>query len=103
VNHKWTAWRVLLLFALVQTAIVNNYYGASLVSSLVAPAQKNIRTVQDIINSDLKVGYVNVSYNRNFFQVRITDLLGLLSNGSQTPNCIHTASAQQNKNKRTPY
>jgi hypothetical protein len=69
VNHKWMAWRVLLLFALVQTVIVNTYYGASLVSSLVAPAQKNIRTVQDIINSNLKVGYVNVSYNRNFFKV----------------------------------
>jgi hypothetical protein len=69
VNHKWTAWRVLILFALVQTVIVNNYYGASLVSSLVAPAQKNIRTIQDIIGSNLKVGYVNVSYNRDFFQV----------------------------------
>jgi hypothetical protein len=69
INSKQTAWRVLLLFALVQTVIVNNYYGASLVSSLVGPSQKTIRTVRDIIDSNLKVGYVNVSYNRDFFQV----------------------------------
>jgi hypothetical protein len=41
---------------------------------------------------------VNVSYNRNFFKVWITDLLGLISNGSQIPNCIHIASARQNQN-----
>jgi hypothetical protein len=69
INNKRTAWRVLLLFALVQAVIVNNYYGASLVSSLVGPPQKTIRTVRDIIDSNLKVGYVNVSYNRDFFQV----------------------------------
>jgi hypothetical protein len=69
INNKRTAWRILLLFALVQTVIVNNYYGASLVSSLVGPSQKTIRTVRDIIDSNLKVGYVNVSYNRDFFQV----------------------------------
>jgi hypothetical protein len=102
-NPKWTAWRVLLLFALVQTVIVNNYYGAGLVSSLVAPAQKNIRTVQDIINSDLKVGYVNDSYNRHFFQVCSTVLLSLMSKESQIPNCIHIASAKMNQNKRIPY
>jgi hypothetical protein len=102
VNPKWTAWRVLLLFALVQTIIVNNYYGASLVSSLVAPAQKNIRTVQDLIDSDLKVGYVKVSYNRHFFQVCNTVRLSLTSNWSQIPNCIHIASAQNNQNKLIP-
>ncbi|KAJ4446852.1 hypothetical protein ANN_13551 [Periplaneta americana] len=75
VSHKWTSWRVLFLFALVQAVILNNYYGASLVSSLVAPSTKTIRTVEDLIKSSLKVGYVNVSYNHDFFKTSSNPLI----------------------------
>jgi hypothetical protein len=68
-ESKLVTFRTVLLFTMVQAVLLNNYYGGGIVSSLLTEPAKTIRTVQDLIDSNLQVGYENVSHNRGFFEV----------------------------------
>ncbi|KAJ9573975.1 hypothetical protein L9F63_008633, partial [Diploptera punctata] len=61
VEAKSVSWRMAFLFMLIQVVLLNNYYGGGIVSSLLAEPEKTIKTIQDIIHSQFKVGYENQS------------------------------------------
>lgn len=73
-ESKWVTFRVVLLFTMVQVVLLNNYYGGGVVSSLLTEPARTIRTIQNLIDCDLQVGYENVSHNRGFFEVRLPAL-----------------------------
>ena len=64
------SWRIVFLFTLIQVVLLNNYYGGGIVSSLLTAPDKTIKTIEDLIHSQMKVGYENVSFNRGLFEVR---------------------------------
>ena len=68
-ESKSFSWRIMFLFILIQVVLMNNYYGGGIVSSLLAAPAKTIRTVKDLIDSQLHVGYEDVNYNRGYFKV----------------------------------
>jgi hypothetical protein len=68
-ESKWVTFRIVLLFTMVQVILLNNYYGGGIVSSLLSEPAKTIRTIQNLIDSNLQVGYENVSHNRGFLEV----------------------------------
>lgn len=70
-ESKWVTFRIVLLFAMVQVVLLNNYYGGGIVSSLLTEPAKTIRTIQNLIDCNLEVGYENVSHNRGLFEVRL--------------------------------
>jgi hypothetical protein len=70
-ESKWVTFRIVLLFTMVQVILLNNYYGGGIVSSLLTEPAKTIRTIQNLIDSNLQVGYENVSHNRGFFEVLV--------------------------------
>jgi len=70
-ESKWVTFRIALLFTMVQVVMLNNYYGGGIVSSLLTEPPKTIRTIQDLVDCNLQVGYENVSHNRGFFEVRL--------------------------------
>jgi hypothetical protein len=69
-ESKWVTFRIVLLFVMVQVVLLNNYYGGGIVSSLLTEPAKTIRTIQNLIDCNLQVGYENVSHNRGFFEVQ---------------------------------
>jgi hypothetical protein len=70
-ESKWVTFRIVLLFTMVQVVLLNNYYGGGIVSSLLTEPAKTIRTIQNLVDCNLQVGYENVSHNRGFFEVRL--------------------------------
>jgi len=70
-ESKWVTFRIALLFTLVQVVLLNNYYGGGIVSSLLIEPSKTIRTIQDLVDCNLQVGYENVSHNRGYFEVHL--------------------------------
>jgi len=70
-ESKWVTFRIVLLFTMVQVVLLNNYYGGGIVSSLLTEPTKTIRTIQDLVDCNLQVGYENVSHNRGYFEVRL--------------------------------
>ena len=70
-ESKWLTFRIVLLFTMVQVVLLNNYYGGGIVSSLLTEPPKTIRTIKDLVDCNLKVGYENVSHNRGYFEVHL--------------------------------
>nr|ALD51359.1 ionotropic receptor 26 [Locusta migratoria] len=76
-GSSWSqiSWRITLLTALLLASLLNIHYGAAVVGSLLIPAPHTIRTLQDLMESPLRVAFENVSYNREYV-ARTTDKLG---------------------------
>ncbi|PSN29963.1 Ionotropic receptor 75y [Blattella germanica] len=72
------SWRIMFLFILLQVVILNNYYGGGIISSLLAEPEKTIKTLQDLINSPLAMGYEDVNYNRGYFKESNDPLIHIL-------------------------
>jgi hypothetical protein len=70
-ESKWVTFRIVLLFTMVQVVLLNNYYGGGIVSSLLTEPPKTIRTIQNLIDCNLQVGYEDANHNRGFFQVQL--------------------------------
>lgn len=53
----------------VYAVTLYQYYNATIVSSLLLEPPRNIRTLKDILDSDLKAGSHDIVYDRDYFKV----------------------------------
>ncbi|XP_063228264.1 ionotropic receptor 75a-like [Bacillus rossius redtenbacheri] len=67
-SSRWVTWRLVFLTMLVLTVLLNNYYGACVVSSLLSETPLTIRTVRHLIDSPLRFGAEDNNYNRKFLE-----------------------------------
>lgn len=63
--------RIITIFVFLLFLLVYQFYSASLVSYLLLKDTDTIKTVADILNSDLEVGIEDIVYNRDYFKVNI--------------------------------
>lgn len=53
----------------VYAVTLYQYYNATIVSSLLLEAPRNIRTLKDLLDSDLKAGSHDIVYDKDYFKV----------------------------------
>lgn len=75
-NLKKNSTRVILYISILFSLIIYQYYSSFIVSSLLTDAPKTINTLRQLIDSDLKVGIEDITYNWDFFETT-TDKLAL--------------------------
>ncbi|KAJ8963509.1 hypothetical protein NQ317_010574, partial [Molorchus minor] len=59
--------RIVMLFMFLFSLLIYQFYSASLVSHLLMKPSTRIRTVKDILHSNMKVGCEDILYNRDYF------------------------------------
>ncbi|XP_046986203.1 uncharacterized protein LOC124556261 [Schistocerca americana] len=67
-RSQWLSWRVVLLFTFLLSLMLNTYYGAAVVGSLLVPPPKTIRTLRHLIDSPIQVGIEDIGYNRDYLE-----------------------------------
>lgn len=67
--------RLVLLFAVLFSLLIFQFYSSFIVASLLTPTPKTIKTLRNFIDSKLKVGIEDVSYNKDFFEAIAIKLL----------------------------
>jgi hypothetical protein len=68
-DSRWITGRIVLLNTYILALVINVYYSAFVVSSLLSAATQSIRNTRDLIDSSLAFGAEDISYNRLFFEV----------------------------------
>ncbi|XP_046748190.1 ionotropic receptor 75a-like isoform X2 [Diprion similis] len=68
--------RLVFLSLFLWTLLLYQYYSASIVGSLLAEPPRYIKTLQDLLDSDMPVGIEDIAYTRNHFATT-TDLIAL--------------------------
>lgn len=69
---KLLSGRFVYIFLLLSSIVVYNYYTSVLVSTLVgSPLKTKIKTLEDLAESELKIGFEDVPYLRGFINVNI--------------------------------
>jgi ionotropic glutamate receptor len=53
---------------IIFSIIIFQFYSSYIVGSLLTKPQKTINSIKDLINSNLKVGIEDISYNRDYFE-----------------------------------
>ncbi|KAG6450986.1 hypothetical protein O3G_MSEX006868 [Manduca sexta] len=71
-----TSMKILIFSTFVYSAILYQYYTASVVSTLLMEAPKNIKTLKDLLESNLRIGVEEALYDRDYFK-RTTDPVAL--------------------------
>nr|CAH7719322.1 unnamed protein product [Callosobruchus chinensis] len=61
------AGRIIILNLFVFSLIIYQFYSASLVSNLLIQPKSDIKTVSDILQSNMKVGCEDILYNKDYF------------------------------------
>lgn len=61
--------RIISLFLLVLSVVLYAYYGAAIVTSLLTPPAKSIRTIRQLLDSPIAMGVENTAYTRDYFSV----------------------------------
>ena len=69
-DSKWITGRIVFLNTHVLALMMNVYYSAFVVSSLLSAPTQSIRNTKDLIDSSLAFGAEDIKYNRPFFEVR---------------------------------
>ncbi|XP_055382474.1 uncharacterized protein LOC129612739, partial [Condylostylus longicornis] len=72
INTKLLSGRIIIFSTLLFSFLIFQYYSASIVGSLLIESPKTIRTLRDLIKSDLNLGIEDIVYNKDFFR-RTTD------------------------------
>jgi glutamate receptor, ionotropic, invertebrate len=66
-SFRKTSTRILLLTTILFSLIIYQFYSSYIVSSLLTDSPKTIKTLRQLIDSSLKVGAENASYEIDFF------------------------------------
>lgn len=67
---KLLSGRCLFIFLFLTSIMIYNYYTSVLLSSLVDSSDHNkIKTLTDLANSNLKIGFEDVAYTRSYINV----------------------------------
>lgn len=67
---KLTSGRCVYIFLFLSSIIIYNYYTSVLVSTLVgSPMKTNIKNVDDLSDSELKIGFEDIPYMRGYLNV----------------------------------
>ncbi|PZC86964.1 hypothetical protein B5X24_HaOG200630 [Helicoverpa armigera] len=72
INRESTSTKLLIFITFMYAVTLYQYYNATIVSSLLLEAPRNIRTLKDLLDSDLKAGAHDIVYNYDYFK-RTTD------------------------------
>uniref|UniRef100_A0A2A4JDU9 Uncharacterized protein n=1 Tax=Heliothis virescens TaxID=7102 RepID=A0A2A4JDU9_HELVI len=72
INRQSTSTKLLVFITFMYAVTLYQYYNATIVSSLLLEAPRNIRTLKDLLDSDLKAGAHDILYNYDYFK-RTTD------------------------------
>jgi hypothetical protein len=70
-DSKWITGRIVFLNTHILALMMNVYYSAFVVSSLLSAPTQSIRNTRDLIDSSLAFGAEDINYNRPFFEVRM--------------------------------
>ncbi|XP_063830540.1 ionotropic receptor 75a-like [Ostrinia nubilalis] len=76
VNRSSTSVKIVVIVTFVYAVTLYQYYNATVVSTLLREPPKNIRTLEDLLQSNLKAGAENVLYTKDYFK-RTTDPVAL--------------------------
>lgn len=66
--------RTISLCLLIFTFLLYQFYSASIVSSLLSEPPRTIKTLADLLKSQLKVLIEDIAYNYDFFEVGLVTL-----------------------------
>lgn len=70
ITPNWLSGRCVFIFLLLNSLIIMNSYTSTLVSNLVKSNSKNkIKTIKDLENSQLKIGFEEIPYIHSFLNV----------------------------------
>jgi hypothetical protein len=69
-DSKWITGRIVFLNTHILALMMNVYYSAFVVSSLLSAPTQSIHNTRDLIDSSLAFGAEDINYNRPFFEVR---------------------------------
>ncbi|XP_075981762.1 ionotropic receptor 75a-like [Anticarsia gemmatalis] len=72
IRRESTSVKLATFVTFVYAVTLYQYYNATIVSSLLMEPPRNIRTLKDLLDSDLKVGADEIVYNMDYFK-RTTD------------------------------
>lgn len=75
IRQETTSVKLATFVIFVYALTINQYYNATLVSSLLMEQPRNIKTLKDLLDSDLKVGADDIAYNVDYFKVSFMLLL----------------------------
>ncbi|CAH1991297.1 unnamed protein product [Acanthoscelides obtectus] len=65
--------RIIILSLFLFSLIIYQFYSASLVSHLLIQPKSNIKTVKDILHSNMKVGCEDILYNKDYFIANVSE------------------------------
>jgi hypothetical protein len=71
-DSKWITGRIVFLNTHILALMMNVYYSAFVVSSLLSAPRQSIQNTRDLIDSSLAFGAEDINYNRPFFEVIIS-------------------------------
>ncbi|KAJ8717085.1 hypothetical protein PYW08_005484 [Mythimna loreyi] len=72
INRESTSTKLVVFTTFVYAVTLYQYYNATIVSSLLLEPPRNIRTLKDLLDSDLKAGSHDIVYDMDYFK-RTTD------------------------------
>lgn len=70
INRASTSVKLVVFSTFLFTLILYQYYNATVVSTLLKQPPKNLRTLEDLLKSELNTGIEDVLYNHDFFRVK---------------------------------
>ncbi|CAD0203326.1 unnamed protein product [Chrysodeixis includens] len=76
-NREATSTKLVIFLTFVYTVTLYQYYNATIVSSLLLEPPRDIRTLKDLLHSDLKAGAHDIVYDRDYFK-RTTDPIAIM-------------------------
>ncbi|XP_026740553.1 ionotropic receptor 75a-like isoform X2 [Trichoplusia ni] len=75
-NREATSTKLVIFLTFVYAVTLYQYYNATIVSSLLLEPPRDIRTLKDLLHSDLKAGSHDIVYDRDYFK-RTTDPIAI--------------------------
>lgn len=67
--HERNSTRIVVSFTIFFSFIFYQYYSTYIVASLITESPKSIKTLDDLLNSNLELGTTKAAYNRDLFMV----------------------------------
>ncbi|XP_021937956.1 uncharacterized protein LOC110838736 isoform X2 [Zootermopsis nevadensis] len=84
-DSKWITGRIVFLNTHILALMMNVYYSAFVVSSLLSAPRQSIRNTRDLIDSSLTFGAEDINYNRPFFEMNSDPLVQELYQTKMAP------------------
>ena len=70
-DSEWITGRIVFLNTHILALMMNVFYSAFIVSSLLSAPPKTIKTVRNLIDSPLQFGAEDINYERGYFEVKM--------------------------------